>query len=93
MNITSDFEQNIRSLFQQELEKYFSRHSIVKPDFFTVEDVAKYLNISTSTVRKWMDEGKINYIKLPGKGIRFKREWVDGWIDKRTVKAKFKYWE
>ena len=43
------------------------------PEFVTIDDVAKHLKVSTSTVRAWVRQGHINpnaYIKL-GNTYRF----------------------
>lgn len=58
-------------------------------DLLTIPDVAKKLQVKERTVRSWIEKGTIGYIKLP-QGIRFRPEWLENWIDKKTVKAKIK---
>lgn len=56
----------------------------------TIQDVAEKLNVNTNTVYKWKAAGKITCIKLPGGDIRFKPEWLENWLNMKTVKAKLK---
>lgn len=53
----------------------------------TIKQVAEKLQVSEVTVRRWLTKGIIASIKLP-QGVRFREEWVEGWLEKRTVKAK-----
>jgi excisionase family DNA binding protein len=53
----------------------------------TIKDVAQRLQVAEVTVRKWQEQGKITFIKLP-QGIRIREEWLEGWLDKKTVKNK-----
>jgi excisionase family DNA binding protein len=52
----------------------------------TVKEVAARLKVSTRTVQRWQEEGTIAFIKLP-QGVRFREEFLENWIDKRTIKA------
>lgn len=51
----------------------------------TIKDVAERLQVAEVTVRKWQEQGKITFIKLP-QGIRIREEWLEGWLTKRTIK-------
>jgi excisionase family DNA binding protein len=53
----------------------------------TIKDVAERLQVAEVTVRKWQEQGKITFIKLP-QGIRIREEWLEGWLNNKTVKAK-----
>jgi excisionase family DNA binding protein len=46
----------------------------------SIVDAAKYLNVSTSTVRKLAVGGGIRSTRI-GDRLRFRREWLDAWID------------
>jgi excisionase family DNA binding protein len=50
----------------------------------TVKEVAEKLRVSTRTIQRWQDEGKIAFIKI-GKCIRIREENLEGWLDKKTV--------
>lgn len=53
----------------------------------TIEDVAERLQVKPETVRAWQYGGKITFIKLP-QGIRIREEWLENWLEKRTIKSK-----
>lgn len=55
----------------------------------TVKDVAQRLQVSTRTVQRWQEEGKITFIKLP-QGVRFREEYLENWLSKKEVKAQKK---
>ncbi|MGH8542839.1 MAG: helix-turn-helix domain-containing protein [Gammaproteobacteria bacterium] len=46
----------------------------------SIADAAEYLNVSTTTVRNLAIGGKIRSTRV-GDRIRFRREWLDEWID------------
>lgn len=49
----------------------------------TVEEIANYLNFSERTIYTMIKKNKIPYIKIGGQ-YRFKRETIDGWLQKKT---------
>lgn len=49
----------------------------------TLKEVAAYVGVSTRTITRWMEKGKISLIKLPG-GLRMKKENLDRWLEKRV---------
>jgi excisionase family DNA binding protein len=53
----------------------------------TIKDVAQKLQVAEVTVRKWQEQGKITFIKLP-QGIRIREEWLETWLNNKTIKAK-----
>jgi excisionase family DNA binding protein len=55
-------------------------------DLLTIKDVAKKLKVSEITIRRWLSNRTITAIKLP-QGVRFREEWLNNWLDKRTIKA------
>lgn len=57
------------------------------PEFLTIKQVATLLQVSEVTVRKWQTKGIITFIKLP-QGIRIKKDWLEGWLNKRTIRDK-----
>jgi len=54
----------------------------------TVKAVAKLLNYSASGIYKLCEASKIPHVKIPGGGVRFRKEAVEAWIEKKTIKAK-----
>ena len=53
----------------------------------TIKEVSERLSVSTRTIQRWQDEGLISYVKVGGV-VRFREEWLEKWIDNKTVKAK-----
>lgn len=50
--------------------------------------VAERLSVSVSTLKRWEKAGEITWTKTPGGGVRFKEEWIESVLKKRTIKAK-----
>jgi excisionase family DNA binding protein len=46
----------------------------------SIADAARYLNVSTTTVRNLAVSGKVRSTRV-GDRIRFRRAWLDEWID------------
>jgi excisionase family DNA binding protein len=53
----------------------------------TIKEVAARLKVTTRTVQRWQKKGRIAFIKLP-KGIRFREDHLENWLNKKTVKTK-----
>lgn len=51
-----------------------------KPEFYTVEQVAKILQITPETIRRYVRNGKLKAIKLGGKFIRVGKKDLDDFI-------------
>jgi excisionase family DNA binding protein len=45
--------------------------------------VAKWLNIAESTVRKWVHYGFIPHVKI-GRCVRYREEDIETWLQERT---------
>lgn len=54
-----------------------------KDEVLTLEELAEYLKLSTSTVYKLVGEGKIPGNKI-GRHWRFSRKAIDSWLQKRS---------
>lgn len=52
------------------------------PDVLTISDLARYLQVSKSSLYKLAQEGKLPGQKV-GKHWRFRRETIDEWLDRR----------
>lgn len=50
------------------------------PSLLSIADAAKYLNVSTSTVRNLAVGGTLRSSRI-GDRLRFRREWLDAWVD------------
>ncbi len=49
----------------------------------TANDVARLLKVSPSTVRMWVAQDAIPFIRL-GRLVRFRREEIEGWLAARS---------
>lgn len=54
-------------------------------DFFRVDEVAAYFDVSSKTVRRWIDDGKLNADKLVGI-IRIPRSAILDFISSQRQK-------
>ncbi|WP_461257189.1 helix-turn-helix domain-containing protein [Treponema sp. R80B11-R83G3] len=48
--------------------------------YLTIEELAKYLNYSEKTIRKWVLNRLIPFHKI-GKNIRFRLSEIEKWVD------------
>ena len=55
-------------------------------ELLTVNQVAQKLKKSPKTIRRWIKEGTIAFIKLPKSGYLIKEENLERWIDKHTMR-------
>ncbi len=51
-------------------------------EWMTYEEVAEYLSVAVGTVRNWVSARKIRFSKRGGM-VRFKRDEVDAWLEKK----------
>jgi len=49
--------------------------------------IAEQLNMSVSTIRKWVHYGFIPHVKL-GRAVRFREKDIETWIEERTEKGR-----
>ena len=49
--------------------------------------IAEKLNMSVSTIRKWVHYGFIPHVKL-GRAVRFREKDIETWIEERTEKGR-----
>jgi len=55
----------------------------IEKRFLNVPEVAKYLGLSISAIRKWVRLGMIPFNKVNG-SIRFDIERINRWIDQKS---------
>ncbi len=61
-----------------------SKWIITMDKWLTLEQIAEYLQMSTSSIYKMAQAGKIPAYKV-GRQWRFKKEEIDAWVEKRKV--------
>jgi excisionase family DNA binding protein len=57
-------------------------------DLLTVNDDAKLLGISPWTMRHWISDGKIEFVKYGNGLVRLKRSTLDDFVASSTIRAK-----
>ena len=50
----------------------------------TIKDVAKYLDVHTTTIYKYAQQGKIPAFKI-GSDWRFHKKFIDQWIERQMT--------
>ena len=53
-----------------------------------VEEVAQVLNVTPAKIRRDMAEGRLEYVRLPGRSVRIQRDYLERLITENTVPAK-----
>lgn len=48
--------------------------------YFTAEEVAEMLKVTTESVRRWIRDGKLKSVKLSGKFIRISQADLDEFV-------------
>ncbi len=48
--------------------------------YYTAEEVAEMLKITTESVRRWVRDGKLKSVKLSGRFIRISQEDLDEFV-------------
>jgi excisionase family DNA binding protein len=51
----------------------------------TAREVADLLGVSTETVLRWVRQGKLPAIRLPGGAIRFAEHAIEAWLAERAT--------
>jgi excisionase family DNA binding protein len=63
---------------------YYRRYSwLDKRQYLKTAQVAQWLNVSESTVRKWVHYRFIPHVKL-GRAVRFSEEEIEKWLKERA---------
>ena len=56
--------------------------------YMTTKEAADYLHISDRTLRNWCDQRKIRHERLSKRLFRFKKEWLDEYIQSIQIEPK-----
>jgi excisionase family DNA binding protein len=56
-------------------------------EFFTPEETAKILKVSTKTLSNWREKELISFFQV-GSNVRFTKEQIEEFIQKNSLKAK-----
>jgi excisionase family DNA binding protein len=58
---------------------------IVSPEWLTIEQVAEWLQVSTRTIRRYIEDGSLPAVNLGGRAIRIRRQDLEAWLENRRV--------
>ena len=57
----------------------------ISPEWMTVEQAAKWLQVSTKTIRRYIEAGSLPAVNLGGRAIRIRRQDLETWLETRRV--------
>jgi excisionase family DNA binding protein len=60
---------------------------MLQEELLKSSEVAKLLNVSESTIRKWVHYGFIPHLKL-GRCVRFNKEDIEKWLVERSEQGR-----
>ena len=49
----------------------------------TIDEVATILQVEPRTIRTWCQAGELEFVKFGRKTLRFKRDWIDDFIERK----------
>ncbi len=55
------------------------------PEWLTVEQAAEWLQVSTKTIRRYIEAGSLTAVNLGGRAIRIRRQDLDAWLESRRI--------
>ena len=58
-----------------------------RKELMNTAQVAEWLNVKESTIRKWVHYGFIPHVKI-GRCVRFREEDIETWLQERTEKGR-----
>ncbi len=57
----------------------------VSLEWFTIEQAAAWLQVSTKTIRRYIEAGSLPAVNLGGRAIRIRRVDLEGWLETRRI--------
>lgn len=57
-----------------------------KTNLLSYKEAARYLSISESFLRRLKSQGRITFVPMGSRGIRFKLSSLDKWVEEREIK-------
>jgi excisionase family DNA binding protein len=57
----------------------------VAPEWLTIEQAAGWLQVSTKTIRRYIEAGSLPAVNLGGRAIRIRRKDLEAWLESRRV--------
>ncbi len=57
----------------------------VSPEWLTIEQAAAWLQVSTKTIRRYIEAGSLPAVNLGGRAIRIRRQDLEVWLQTRRI--------
>ena len=74
--------EELKKIITETLEKYFGKVNDLHKEILDVFEVADYLNLSASNIRKKTSNEEIPHRKPSGKKLYFIKSEIDEWVNK-----------
>ncbi len=58
---------------------------VAREGLWTIPEVAAFLGVAPKTVRKWQLAGRLPFVELGAKLVRFEPEAIRSWVSNRVV--------
>jgi excisionase family DNA binding protein len=83
------FKFLLEMLYELKKENEALRHEVINirhpHPIMTISQLADLFDVTTRTIRNWMDSGLMPYYELGDRGVRFMREEVLGVLKKPSI--------
>lgn len=66
------------------MKRKIEKRDISYNQLLTIKQVADYLQMDTTTIYGWAQQGKLPAIKV-GRNWRFRKEKLDQWLEQREI--------
>lgn len=73
-----------------QMEISLNLDNLIKKPFLTPDELAKFLNISRSSIYRLIENRMIAFYKIGG-SLRFRKEDIEGYLEKSKIKPIDKY--
>ncbi len=57
----------------------------ISPEWLTIEQAAQWLQVSTKTIRRYIEAGSLPAVNLGGRAIRIRRQDLEAFLQNRRV--------
>ena len=84
-----DLEKRFTETDAKEIKSLLEGISISNKTVLTTKEIAKYLDVKTSTIDTWCSNRTITFYKLEGSNKRyFKRQEIETWVTTYKIRSR-----
>lgn len=84
-----DLEKRFTETDAKEIKSLLEGISISNKTVLTTKEIAKYLDVKTSTIDSWCSNRTITFYKLEGSNKRyFKRQEIETWVTTYKIRSR-----